>query len=160
MNEDSRFSQEFGTLLNRIERQYQNFMNARMKPWGVSARAAIFLAYISRHPGTSQDAIANHCGIDKCTVARGAKRLENSGYIVRQTNAADRRQNNLFLTDAGQRALSIVRQTQREWSSRLSVVLTEQEQDQVIALFDRIAEQAAVETQRDRSAISRPLPDA
>ena len=54
----------------------------------------------NRHPGTTQDAIVSHMYIDKCTVARRTKRLEELGYISRETGKEDRRENNLYVTES------------------------------------------------------------
>ena len=41
--------------------------------------------------------------IDKCNVARRTKKLEELGYIRRETGKVDRRQNNLYLTEEGEK---------------------------------------------------------
>ena len=46
----------------------------------------MILLHVDRHPGASQDSIANHMYIDKCNVARRTKKLEELGYIRRETD--------------------------------------------------------------------------
>ena len=97
-----------------------------------------YIIYLDKHPALRMP--ANHYVLDKCTVARSAKRLETLGYIRREVNEADRRQYDLYLTDKGRQLLSYIRQCQNDWSARFTGVLTEQEQDTLIGLFERLVE--------------------
>lgn len=142
-NLDNRFSRNFGSLINRMERKYRAYMNHCMKPYKLNGRMPIYIIYLDKHPGSSQDSIANHYILDKCTVARSAKRLESLGYIRREINESDRRQYDLFLTDKGRGLLSYIRKCQDRWSARFTGVLTEREQDTLIALFERLVEHVA-----------------
>ena len=98
--------QEFPRLLGRsityLHRQRNKFMGERLKPYGFIGAMHMILLYIARNPGTTQDAIVSHMYIDKCNVARRTKRLEELGYIRRETGKTDRRENNLYLTEAGE----------------------------------------------------------
>jgi DNA-binding MarR family transcriptional regulator len=139
-NKDNRFSRNFGSLINRMERKHRAYMDECMRPYKLNGRMPTYIIYLDKHPGSSQDAIANHYVLDKCTVARSAKRLETLGYIRREVNEADRRQYDLYLTDKGRQLLSYIRQCQNDWSARFTGVLTEQEQDTLIGLFERLVE--------------------
>ena len=81
--------QEFPRLLGRsityLHRQRNKFMGERLKPYGFIGAMHMILLYIARNPGTTQDAIVSHMYIDKCNVARRTKRLEELGYIRRET---------------------------------------------------------------------------
>ena len=61
-------------------------MNERLRDYGFSGAMYMILLHIERHPGTTQDSIANHMFIDKCNVARRTKKLEALGYLYRETN--------------------------------------------------------------------------
>lgn len=142
-NADNKFSRNFGSLINRMERKYRAYMDECMKPYKLNGRMPTYIIYLDKHPGSSQDSIANHYILDKCTVARSAKRLESLGYIRREINETDRRQYDLYLTDKGRELLLYIRQCQNRWSERFTGVLTDQEQDTLIALFERLVEHVA-----------------
>jgi DNA-binding MarR family transcriptional regulator len=139
----NRFSRSFGSLINRMERKYRAYMDECMKPFGLNGRMPSYIIFIDKHPGSSQDAIATHFVLDKCTVARSAKRLEEMGYITRSVNPEDRRQYGLDLTDQGRELLRFIREFQYAWGNRFNGVLTEEEQNTVIALFERLVEYVA-----------------
>ena len=95
----SHFTRELGRAVTFLSRSRKRFMNERLRDYGFSGAMYMILLHIERHPGTTQDSIANHMFIDKCNVARRTKKLEALGYLYRETNQNDRRQNNLYLTD-------------------------------------------------------------
>ena len=115
-------------------------MDDCMRPYDLNGRMPVYIIYLDKHPGSSQDAIATHYVLDKCTVARSAKLLEKLGYITRRINSEDRRQYDLELTEKGRELLKVIRQCQNKWGSRFSGVLTEQEQETVISLLERLIE--------------------
>ena len=131
------FSGNFGQLINRMERLYRLFMDDKMRYYGINGRMSIYVLYLDKFPGASQDALAAHCVLDKCTIARGAKRLESLGYITRQVNCMDRRQYHLRLTPKGAELLDAIRSCQQAWANLYADVLTEQEQQTVITLLQR-----------------------
>ena len=142
----NRFSRNFGQLINRMERKYRLYMDEHMRQYGINGRMQFYFIFLDKHPGSSQDALATHYVLDKCTVARSAKHLESSGYITRRVNDSDRRQNDLYLTDKGMDMLTIIRKCNREWGDRFNDVLTEQEQETMIALFERVVEHVVEKT--------------
>lgn len=59
------------------------------------------LMQIYRYPGITQDGISMNVGMDKGTVARTVKQLEDAGLIMRKTDEYDRRVNHIFPTPRG-----------------------------------------------------------
>ena len=96
----SHFTRELGRAVTFLSRSRKRFMNERLRDYGFSGAMYMILLHIERHPGTTQDSIANHMFIDKCNVARRTKSWK-PGYLYRETNQNDRRQNNLYLTEKG-----------------------------------------------------------
>ena len=90
------FTRELGRAVTFLHRSRARFMNERLRDLGFSGAMYLILLHIERHPGATQDSIANHMFIDKCNVARRTKKLETLGYLYRETDQNDRRQNNLY----------------------------------------------------------------
>ena len=72
----SHFTRELGRAVTFLSRSRKRFMNERLRDYGFSGAMYMILLHIERHPGTTQDSIANHMFIDKCNVARRTKKLE------------------------------------------------------------------------------------
>ena len=98
----------------------------------------MILLHIARHPGTTQDAIVSHMYIDKCNVARRTKKLEELGYIRRETGKVDRRQNNLYLTEEGEKLVPVIRGYLREWAKTITRDLSDEEHILLLGLLDRM----------------------
>lgn len=113
-------------------------MAERLKPYGFVGAMHMILLYIARHPGTTQDAIVSHMFLDKCNVTRRTKRLEELGYIRRETGKTDRRENNLYLTEAGEKLVPIIRGFLQEWARSITRDLSDDECLTLISLIDRL----------------------
>ena len=79
------FPRDLSRSFTYLHRQRKKYMDDRLRGYGFVGGMPMILLYINRHPGTTQDAIVSHMYIDKCTVARRTKRLEELGYISRET---------------------------------------------------------------------------
>ncbi|MGN0479228.1 MAG: MarR family winged helix-turn-helix transcriptional regulator [Hominenteromicrobium sp.] len=132
------FPRHLSRSITFLHRQRKKFMNERMKQYGFIGAMYMILLHIARNPGTTQDAIVSHMYIDKCNVARRTKRLEELGYIRRETGKTDRRENNLYLTEAGEALVPEIRGYLREWAQSVTRDLSDEERLTLITLLDRL----------------------
>lgn len=141
-NDEANILQDFPRLLGRsitfLHRQRNKFMGERLKQYGFVGAMHMILLYIARTPGTTQDGIVSHMYIDKCTIARRTKKLEELGYIRRETGKNDRRQNNLYLTEAGEAFVPEIRKYMQEWSGQVAKDLSDEERLTLLSLLDRL----------------------
>ncbi len=61
------------------------------------------LLFICEHEGPSIKEIGAGCGLKKQTMTSHLNELESRGYIERRINPADKREQNIFLTEFGQK---------------------------------------------------------
>ena len=134
-------TRELGRAITFLSRSRKRFMSERLRDYGFSGAMYMILLHIERHPGTTQDNIANHMFIDKCNVARRTKKLESLGYLYRETDQNDRRQNNLYLTDKGRELVPVIRAYMAQWGGTITAGLTDQERSTLIALLTKVTEQ-------------------
>ncbi len=132
------FEKELGRSLTYLYRSRNKFLGERLREYGFSGAMNMILLHVDRHPGTTQDNIATHMYIDKSNVARRIKQLEELGYIRRETDLFDRRQNNLYLTDKGKELVPLVRAYRTQWGQTISAGLTEEERDTLLALLGKM----------------------
>ncbi len=125
----------FSTFLYRHKTKY---MNEKLKDFELQGLMFMMVNYVHHHPGTSQDAVACHLNIDKCTIARRTNRLEELGYLVRKTDENDRRQNNLFLTEEGEKLVPIIKDNLAMWNSLVTDELTDDEKVTLITLLGKV----------------------
>ncbi len=136
------FIREFGRVLTFLTRSRKKFMGECLRDYGFSGAMYMILLHIDRHPGDSQDRIASHMYINKCNVARHTKKLESLGYLRRETDQADRRQNNLYLTEKGRALVPEIREYLGEWSREITAGLTEEEKTTLLSLLLKAKDQS------------------
>ncbi len=132
------FARELGLAVTFLTRNRSRFMGERLKEYGLSGAMYNILLYVDRHPGATQDAIATHMYIDKSNVARRIRQLEDLGYILRQTDPTDRRQNNLTLTESGRALTPVIRTYLGEWSNTIAADLTPAQRDTLLTLLQKM----------------------
>lgn len=132
---DVQFTRELGRALTCLFRGRRRFMDEKLREHEFTGIMYMILLYVDRHPGTSQDSVAAHLYLDKCSVARRAKRLEELGFLYRETDQLDRRQNKLTLTDKGQALAPVIREYLSQWGSQVTVELTDEEKAELIRLL-------------------------
>lgn len=87
--------------INRIYRCSQVDRENFLKRFNLSAPHLSLLLAIKRHPKVSQDELANVLLVNKSTITRQLKLLEQEGYIVRESGE-DRRVNTITLSEKGE----------------------------------------------------------
>ena len=87
-----------GRLISAIHRKTYQRVQAKLKAYDIDAGQFFFLRYLLQHQGIAQEEVAQNLRLDKATVSKGIKRLESLGYIRKEVNPADKRENHLFPT--------------------------------------------------------------
>ena len=82
--------------------------------------------------------------MDKGNVARGTKRLEELGYISRETDPNDKRQNNLYLTEKGKEIVPHIYQLMQQWASTTVSGLTADECFNTLEILDRMLSNTSI----------------
>ncbi len=134
------FSRNLGRLITHLNRLRKRFMAERLRGYGLSGSMYMFINSLERNPGISQDFLVERFFMDKGNVARGAKKLEELGYIRREIDSSDRRRYNLFLTEEGHALVPVIRKYLTEWSELISKNFTDEERETAIELLDRMVD--------------------
>ena len=137
------FSRNLGRTISHLNRLRRRFMNDHLRQYELSGSHYMFLVTLYKHPGSSQDYLAERFYMDKGNVARSTKRLEELGYIRRETDPNDKRQNNLYLTDKGEAIVPYIYELLRKWSRIMAADLTLDECFKALELLDRMLENSS-----------------
>jgi MarR family transcriptional regulator, transcriptional regulator for hemolysin len=104
--------EKFGMAIGDVSRAWQDKLNQRLKPLGLSPSQWRALLYISRVPGgIPQGELARMLGSDAPTVTRLAKNLEQAGWIARHALASDARCKILHLTAKAKKVVVKINET-------------------------------------------------
>ena len=132
--------------LLRINRYNRRALKCALAPHRYVGVMHLIVIYISHHPGASQEEVTNFYALDKTSVARDARRLEDMGHIRREIDPADRRQYRLYLTEAGRGMLDVIDRAYEDFQSRLAAGFSPEEWERLTALLARLEENSQKET--------------
>jgi DNA-binding MarR family transcriptional regulator len=88
-----------GYRLADNSRQLRRLFDARVRNLGLTGPQARLLLALERNPGENQVFYAERLEIEPITLTRIIDRLEDAGWVKRQSDPADRRARILHLTD-------------------------------------------------------------
>jgi MarR family transcriptional regulator, temperature-dependent positive regulator of motility len=130
----------FGAVISLINRSKYVFLNNRLRPLGLSAGQFPVLVLLAKEQNLMQEDLVRHYRLDKGTIARAVKKLEDRGYIRRITDPGNRRAVRLFLTEKGEDAVPHLHTINREWENLVSAGLSAEERTIMHRLMKRVAQ--------------------
>ena len=90
----------FGFLPHDTARLQRRAFERRARDTGLTRSQWAVLAYVARHEGSNQAALADMLEIEPITLVRLLDKLEAAGLVERRPDPTDRRARRLFLTEA------------------------------------------------------------
>lgn len=133
---------KFMKTLNNISRSQSVFRTSKLKADGICAAHHTFVLAICKHPGSSQEELAQEICLNKSTVARTLSHLEEKGYVRREANCEDKRSILVFPTEKMLQILPQVRSITKEFNSLISAEIPKEELDIFFSVLSRMEEKA------------------
>ncbi|MDD1686338.1 MarR family transcriptional regulator [Methanoregula sp.] len=106
---------------------------------GLTAAQFPIIMLLAKEQNIMQERLVRHYHLDKGTIARSVRKLEDAGYIRRITDPANRRAVRLFLTGKGEDAVPVLRAINNDWETLAYRTLTAQDKTIVNVLMHTIA---------------------
>ena len=128
-----------GVFISIIHRTRIVHLNNEMKDLELTAGQVPFLIHLSHKEGITQDDLAVHLHIDKGTVARALKKLEDNGFIYREINPQNRRRYLLFLTEKGRQIVPQIYDIDKEWEHSVCSNLSDTEYSRLFNALQTLA---------------------
>lgn len=127
-----------GIFASIIHRTRMMYLNNELKRFNVTSSQFIYLIGLYRKEGQTQEDLANHFFIDKGTVARGVKKLEDNGFICRRTDPENRRRYLLYLTEDGMALMPDIINIIKDWENSINEDLSKAEKEQINELLKKL----------------------
>ncbi len=147
MDNAAELSHEFGRkitrLISNLERKRRRYINEGLRSQGLQGAMFMYILTLDVHPGSSQDFISEHLGIDKSNVARTARKLEDAGYISRELSPIDRRQYCMHLTEDGKALLPVIKKRLYDWTTLVACDITNEERSLAVDVLERMLKNAS-----------------
>lgn len=129
----------FGALVSIIHRTHHIIIDERMRQFGLSSGQLFTLLHLAHEQGITQDTLARRFHVDKATIARAVRKLEDAGYVSRTVDPGNRRAVLVALTDAGERIVPEIVRIDRQWEEEICAGLTGDERLTMQTLLRKIA---------------------
>ena len=113
--------------LSVILRYCRNFFEKRLREFDLTFGEQVIIMFLSRNEEVNQDAISKRYMIDKGMVAKTLNKLEAKGYILREQNPDNKRENIISLTQKGADILNNIKNIIDEWNEILYEEMSEEE---------------------------------
>lgn len=133
----------FGKYTSILYRYTQMMINHKLRDYGLGSGQYLFLIAIKKNPGINQRDLTTKMMNDKATTAKALQKLEELGYILRQTDDKDRRYYKIYLTERGEDFMPILRDLLKEITKTLSQGMDEEEIEQSKSLFEKMIHNAS-----------------
>ncbi len=117
------------------------YENKLMEVCDLKGHQAKYILNLCENPGISQDALAKIMFLNKSNVARQVAALEEQGYVERK-QGEDKRVSLVYPTEKSMKILPVIRSVNAEWRKVITEGFTEEEQNMVIYLTERLCKNA------------------
>lgn len=128
-----------GKWISIIDRYSQMYIERAYRDSDLGQGQIYLLLTLFQQDGVSQDALSKQLKLDKTTVTRAMKKLEESGYITRVPSSEDRRINLVYLTDKANGIHQEILSTMLQWTDILSEGFALEEKELFLNMLQRTA---------------------
>ncbi len=129
-----------GFLLTQLGSLAAETFAARTRELGITPGEAGVMRILGRQPGMNQRELAEKLGVAQSRVVALIDSLESAGLVTRARSSADRRSQELQVTEPGRRILADLRTVAEAQEAELAEGLSAAERRQLSALLLRLAE--------------------
>lgn len=125
--------------INLIARCALQYRSVEFEEIGLSGSNHMYIFYLCRHPGVSQEQLSKLLHVNKSNVTRSLRCLEENGFIYRCVNEKDKRNYCIYPTEKAKEVLPFLIDKINNWNEIISSGLTEEESDVLFDLLKKVA---------------------
>ncbi|WP_022793026.1 MarR family winged helix-turn-helix transcriptional regulator [Marinococcus halotolerans] len=130
-----------------IQRYTHQYIEKRFNHFGLGNTEVLVLLTLYDQENVPQEYITRQIVMDKATITRAMKRLEEKGYLYRKESAVDRREKIVFLTEAARKIEVEISEAMREWTDIMTKEFTKEEKQTLLRLMEKAADGARDEVE-------------
>lgn len=137
MNQD--FS-KIGRSVSIIERLMKMYYERGLADFEIGWGQQFFLEAIYDNPGTTPQYLAQHIHVDKATITKAIKYLQQINYITVEADETDRRVKHLHITPAAVAAVHQIKKLHHRFFMDLTEGMLEEDTDKTTAYLEQIVQ--------------------
>lgn len=118
------------------------YRNSKLEKEGLNGYQHNYILNICKHPGLSQEQLAQKIFVNKSNVTRQLNLLEQNGFITKKTSASDKRVILVFPTQKAHDIYPKVFNLLSEWNNYLLEDFTEEECLRLYSMMEHVMNKA------------------
>lgn len=127
-----------GSFISIIHRTHMIYLNDKIKELGLTAGQYPFIMKLSYNEGITQDDMANYFHIDKGTVARALRKLEDNEFVYREIDPVNRRRYLIYLTNKGKEIVPQIKSIDKEWEKLVCSKFSHDENGRLLEILQKL----------------------
>ncbi len=133
-----RLHHSLGYHLSIAARIQERRLDEQLKTLGLTRTTWCILLAVGNENLSQPSDIADFVGIDRTATSRALRQMENAGLLARSSGTEDKRTRRVVLTAAGQNAIALATPMARDNANQMSALLSPGDEEQLIALLDKL----------------------
>lgn len=114
-------SSRIGKYISILNRQSQKYLHHLVEQYGIGYSSYYFVMYIGANPKCSQREMCDSMAMDQAIATREMRRLEKSGYIIREKRPGNAKTYEISLSESGEKLYLKLKDKLTEWWGELLV---------------------------------------
>ena len=138
---EDHMKEELRELVGSISKTYITHRKCFLKysqKFGLYVGQPQVLNFVRKHPGCTQNEIAQAIGVSAASIAFSTKRLQTAGFLQKQVNSLNMRCNKLYVTPEGQEILQQFAGGYDELNSAMFEGISEEELKLLESISERV----------------------
>lgn len=131
---------QIGRYIGQIYRKGLTTISKELQEFGIGSGQYTFLLQLYQKDGISQEELSTLLSVDKATVARAIKKLEEKQLIYRIRDEQDKRYYKVFVTEKALTLKEHVLSKVNIWDETIKKNLTDEEEAQMLYLLRKITD--------------------
>lgn len=128
----------FGFLIHDVSRMRRIVVDRALKPLGITRSQWWVLAFLSRRDGMTQTALAADLDLTKVAIGGLVDRMEVAGFVERRADERDARARRIYLTRAGMKLVTTIRESVDAVEAEIMAVVSEEELESAGAVLLKV----------------------
>ena len=128
-----------GLIVSIIHRTRMMYLNDNVRDMDITPGQFPFIMVLSTEEGITQEELAAHFHIDKGTVARALRKLEDKDYLFRKVDSENRRRYLIYLTEKGKSTVPQITNIEQEWENSICSMFSEEEYNRLFEILKILA---------------------
>ncbi len=124
--------------MNKLFITHRKYFLKKSQSFGLYVGQPALLGFVRRNPGCTQTEIAENLGVSSASVAFSVKRLEKTGFLMKQVNSLNMRCNKLYVTSDGLDVLERFSDVYDEMNQAMFDGFSKEELDLLASFTERV----------------------